>query len=230
MSMIPQQPAPGQGTGTSELLHELQSEVSHEAAPLLQFLLRHAVTIMVLLVLFVIALAGMGGYNWHAAKSLREGQDELARITLSTEGAARVSALEAFAERAPSSMRVAVLLELADAAMREKSYDRAASAYGAAAAADPEGATGLLATFSQGQALLAAGKAGEALEVLNGLLSRMDERASATVLPVRAAAALADGKPGLALQSYEALAARAQGPEKEYLESRVLALRAQLNK
>ena len=230
MSMIPQQPAPNQGAGSSDLLQELQSEVTHEAAPLLQFLLKHAVTIMVLLGLFALALGGMGAYTWHAGKSAAEAQDALARIMITTQGAARVDALEKFVEQAPDGLRVAALMELADAAMREKAYAKAAATYEKAAAADAEGAVGLLASFNHGQALLADGKAEAALSVLNALLPRLEENAARQVLPVQAAAALAAKKPELALKSFETLAAKAQGAEKEYLESRVLALREQLKK
>ena len=230
MSMIPQQPAPHQGAGSSDLLQELQSEVTHEAAPLLQFLLKHAVTIMVLLGLFLLVLVGMGAYKWYAGKSVIEGQDALARIMLTTQGAPRVTALEKYAREAPARLRVAVLLELADAAMQEKAYAKAAAAYEKAAAEDADGAAGLLASFNHGQALLADGKADAALSVLNALLPRLEANAARNVLPVQAAAALAANKPEQALKSFETLAASAQGAEKEYLESRVLALRAQLKK
>lgn len=230
MPMIPNQPVGPQGQGSSDLLHELQSEVTTETAPLLQFLMNHAAVIMAGLGLFALGLAALGSYNWYAGNRLQEGQDALARIAIAKQGQERLAALEAFAQQAPARMTVAVQLELAAAAIEVKDYAKASKAYATAAAVAPDSASGLLAAFNQAQSMLAAGKAAEALTVLDALLPRVGEGSETRVRLVQAEAALAAGKPDVALKSFETLAAKAQGAEKEYLESRVFALRAEAGK
>lgn len=230
MSMIPNQPTAPQGQGSSDLLQELQSEVTTETAPLLQFLMNHAAIIMAGLGVFALGLAGLGTYNWYAGNRLQEGQDTLARIAIAKQGQERLTALESFAQQAPARMTVAVQLELAAAAMEVKDYAKATKAYATAAAVAPSSASGLLATFNQAQSMLADGKAAEALTLLDALLPRVGEGSEARVRLVQAEAAIAAGKPDVALKSFEALAAKAQGAEKDYLESRVFALRAATGK
>ena len=116
------------------ILKEMQSEVSAEATPLLDFIIKHAALIAGALVLFVAVLAGTAGYNWYQTSAVQKAQTELTRVVMSTEGAERVKALEAFIAKAPPSIHTAALLALADAASTQDDFVTAAKAYGQVAA------------------------------------------------------------------------------------------------
>lgn len=225
MSIVPQGPSSGQPESQA-LLNELQSEVSVEAAPLLQFIIRHAGLIVLLLVLFVVALAGTAGYNWYSARAAQNAQLDLARVVMSTQGADRVAALEKFVGSAPSSIRMAAWLALSEAAMAEQNFDMAAKAFGQVAAADPAGAVGLLAALNEGQALMRAGKAVQALTILEKLESLIPEAQRQLVRITVAEAALLAGNPQRAKTAFEALAAASGGTEAEFYLYRARSLEA----
>ena len=47
------------------LMGEIQSEVAVEATPLLSFVLRNSRIIVTCIVLLVLVIAGVGGWQWH---------------------------------------------------------------------------------------------------------------------------------------------------------------------
>ena len=218
---IPQQRVPQAPQGNPVLLNELQSEVSHEAAPLLQFILKHAGIIVAGLVLFVLVLAGTAGYNWYNERARQDAQKELAQVLLANEGEKLVTALEGFIPKAPATIRNAALLNLASAAMEQKAYAKAATASGDLAAADPQGAVGLLAALNQGQALILADKAQEAVTVLEKLQSLMPEGQRNVVRESLAEAALRVGDTTKAKQIFELMANSTMGAEAEFFRYRV---------
>lgn len=206
------------------LLTELQSEVSTEAAPLLQFIIKNAALIVGALFLFVLILAGTAGYNWYTSRAAHQAQAELARVIISTQGADRITALEAFAAQAPVSIRTATLLALAEAALAQENYTLAAQAFGQVADADKTGAVGLLAGMNQGQTLLRADKAAQAVSVLESVESRTPESQRTLVRQILAEAALADNNFARARQAFDALAGASTGGEAEYYRHRARSL------
>ncbi len=212
-SMGGQRPSP-------QLLNELQSEISTEAAPLLQFILKHAVLIMACLGLFVIILAGVGGYNWYSEKTLLEGQAKLSSIVLSNQGEERMAALEKFLATATNELKGGTLLALAETSMELKAYDKAAEHFGALAAQDTEGAVGLLAALNQGQALFLAGKAKEAVPVLEAIVNKAPATQKIVIQQALAEAALQAGDVEKARQTFEAMANAGQGPESRFFRYR----------
>ncbi len=203
-----------------QLLEEIQSEVSTEAAPLLQFILKHAILIMACLGLFVVILAGIGGYNWYAERNLLEGQAKLSSIVLSNQGEERVKALESFLTTAPTELKGGTILALAEVSMELKNYDKAAEHYGALAALDSQGAVGLLAALNQGQALLLAGKAKQAVDVLESIVNKPSTVQRVVIQQALAEAALQAGDVEKARQTYEAMVAAGQGPEERFFRYR----------
>ncbi len=203
-----------------QLLDELQSEISNEAAPLLQFILKHAVLIMACLALFVVILAGVGGYNWYTERNLLEGQAKLSSIVLSKQGEERVTALEAFLNTASSELKGGTLLALAEVNMELKAYDKAATHFGALSALDSEGAVGLLSALNQGQALLLAGKPKEALSVLEAIVNKAPTIQRIAIQQSLAEAALQAGDVQKAQQTFEAMAAASNGPEARFFRYR----------
>ncbi len=165
----PQNPQSQQGP----LLNEIQTEVSKEAEPFLQFLTNNALKIMGILALFVLFVAGYGAYNWHQNNTLEEAQAQLSGIVLEKKGEERIAALEAFIQTAPAALHVTALLNMADSAMQDENYAQAATAYGNIVALEKDSAMGLLSALNQGQALISAGKAKEALPILEALANKV---------------------------------------------------------
>ena len=169
-------PQKNQGAPESPLLRDLQSEVSAESAPLLQFMLRHAGVIAGVVVLLLLVLGGTGVWRWYHSSRGEASRDDLARVALLESGAQQVASLQSLAEKAHGSVRFAVRMTLGQSALAQNQPDVAAQAYAAAAAEDPKGALGLAAGFNEAGALLKAGKAAEALALLQRLQSRRPPR------------------------------------------------------
>ena len=217
-------PQKNQGAADAPLLRDLQAEVSHESAPLLQFMLRHAGLIAGVLVLFLLVLVGTGIYNWHGDSRTEEARDALARATLQPRGADRVKALAQVAESAPSSTRFAAYMALAQSALDNGDYDTAAQAYGKAAKST-DGAFGLSAALGEAGTLLKAGKSAQALTLLQALQNALPGGASAPQLrQMLAEAAIAAGQKELAARTYLALARETDGVNSSYLRTRAAEL------
>jgi predicted negative regulator of RcsB-dependent stress response len=201
---------------TPGILDELQSEVSVEAAPLLRFIARNAAAIMVLLGLAAAAVVGIGAWQWHASSRDEEARTNFARLLLQQQGAARVRALEEFAATAPDSVRLAALMELGLAALAEKDAAKAAAAFARVAALDRDKALGAVATLSEAQTLMQAGKPAEALALLESLENTVPEYMRVQVRGLIALNARQAGKTDRAVKAYEDLLAGAQGNDADY--------------
>ncbi len=216
----PLQPQAGQA-----LLQELQSEVSTEAAPLLQFIVTHVKSIVTFFVLFLVVLVGFGAYNWYTTKTLQTAQDDLARIMLTSQGTERINKLEAFLVDAPKGMQSATLLAAADAATEAQDYVAAAKFFGTLAQAEPDKATGLLAALNEGQALLLAGKPTEALAVLDALQNKMPEQSRTLVSEAVVEAALLANDTEKAYLTLESLAENMGGSTADFFRYRAHAIK-----
>lgn len=217
---------PPLGPQESQVMTELQSEVSVEAAPLLQFILKHAALIMTALGLFALLLAGTASYRWYSARATTQAQTELARLTMISDAPQRFAALEQFVGKAPEQVRLAALLELANAALVIKNYDKAAEAFGMLAKSDANNPLGYVGAFNEAQTLLHSGKSEAALTVLEKLENEIPEDNRLLVRSLLAEAAIAAGKPERAISAYDALAAAATGPEADFFRFRAQTLKA----
>ena len=224
-SPMPQQ-LPPQNAG-SDILRDLQGEVSEESAPLLEFITRHGSLIATTVVLFLIVIGLSGLWNWYTAKQHKETLAELARIEMRTQGAERVKALREMAQKAPSDATLPAWLAVGQAALETSDFQGAAEAFATAAKSDAEGALGLAASLGQATSLLKADKAQEALTLLQALATQNSDLGQNPALrQLLAQAAVKAGNTDLAAKTYQALAKDTQGLDSAYFAARAEALQA----
>lgn len=218
-------PQKNQGEEASPLFRDLQAEVSSESAPLLQFMLRHAGLIAGVVILFLLVLAGTGIWRWYSGGKNEDARQELARISMTMQGQERLKALAALADKAPSDVRLSVLLAWARSALESGEAAAAAEVYAKAAKLDADGALGLAAALGEAGSLLKAGKNAEALTLLQGLEARLPaENRSVQLRQMLAEAAARAGQKDLAAKTYQALAQEVNGLDGEYFRVRAEAL------
>ena len=201
---------------SSALLNDLKSEVAVEAAPLLQLIVKYAGLIVLVLVMLIAALAGTAGYQWYKANAKEKAQAELQKVLQSATGEQRIGALEKFLPNAPDTVRTPALLALADAASRAGKFDKAAEAYGQVQEQDVDGAVGLMAGLNQSQLLMHAGKAADAVKVLEKLENTSSDSQRILVRQLLAEAALLAGDTTRAKQALVALQESTNGADKAY--------------
>lgn len=112
------------------LVDSLQQSVSKEAAPLLNFVLKHIKSIALGLFLLVSVIAGAGIYNYMHEQKILNAQQTLMDLSAGASTEAQLHELKAFAQSAPEQVRPAALLALAKAALRVHDYASAADAWG----------------------------------------------------------------------------------------------------
>lgn len=211
------------------LMGEIQSEVAVEATPLLRFVVEHSRAIVSLVVLLVLVIVGVGGWQWHQSRVLRDAQLELGRILVGTQGSPRIAALEAFLPAAPGALKTGVQLEIATTALGQDDFAKAAAAYGAIAAADPKGPMGLMAAVNQADVLQRMGQNAEALAVFDELAKTAPEILRSAVLEGQAVAAEQAGHFDRALAAYEAIAASVgDSGDGGYFQAKIAELKARM--
>ena len=203
------------------LMGEIQSEVAVEATPLLSFVLRNSRIIVTCIVLLVLVIAGVGGWQWHQTRVEREAHLELGRILVSTQGPERIAALETFLPAAPSAMKSGVQLEIATTALGLEQYGKAADAYAAVAAADPKGSIGMMAAINQADLLQRQGK--------YSLEKSAPESLRPAILEGQAMSAELAGKLDRALAAYESIATSlGDAANNGYFQAKIAELKARM--
>ncbi len=196
---------PGNPAAQPGLLGELRSEVATEAAPLLSFVLRNIRFVVGGVLALIVIIVGYGIWQWRVASVEDEARLELGRILTGRTGAARVSALEAFAAKAPESMRSGVWLAAASAAVSADRPAEAAAAYGRVYANDPDGVLGIVSGLNEADLFRRQGKVQEALALLENLEKVAPQAVRVVVRQDLAATAEQAGDHVRAVRAYEAL-------------------------
>lgn len=213
------------------MLGELQSEVAAEATPMLSFVLAHIRTIIGVIVLVVVVVCAVGLWHWQTARSEQSARLELGRMLTSLEGADRLAALEKFS--APSSMKIGMQLEMADAALEAKNPKKAAECYGAIHAADSTSVLGFMAALNQADILRQAGQPAEALKVLDSLLNTMPQDKqkymAQAIRESQAVAAEEAGQPAQALAAYEAITKESGAADLGFYQAKINELKTHLD-
>lgn len=152
------------------LLDSIQSEVSREASPMLEFLVKHAKKIFLALIALIAVILIAGVWSYVSGGKQRDAEEALGKILIMPETSAKLEALEGFAGTAASEYKKAALMALAQSASAQGKHEKAAEAWAQVAqGADP--ATRLVAGVAQASALSAQKKNAEALALLESLLA-----------------------------------------------------------
>lgn len=162
------------------LLQKVSSEVAPEISPLMLLLLNNAKRIAAVLVICVIAAAGYGIYNWHTNKQLVRAQNDLGRILVVEDSAARLAKLKEFQASAPARIKPAVALAIAKSAMLAGNFAEAEKAW-AELARDPKDPLYVTAVIGKAESLGSQDKAAEALTVLETMTLAPDSMAGVLV-------------------------------------------------
>ncbi len=174
----------------------------------------------------IVLAGGISAFKWQKQRAAAQASNELGTILTQKKGKERLDALSAFAASAPDSIKLNALFSLADTAMASKDWDVAAGAYARLeTTAGP--ALAIPAALGRAGALLEAGKAKEALDVLAALKGKASDPFQAVINMQIAVAAEAAGDATAALAAYEALQAKEAAPN-PYYEHQIARLKAQL--
>ncbi len=203
----------------AELLNSVESEVSKESAPLLEFLVRHARKIALAVVVLVVILAGYGGYRWWEARNHATGVKDLGRVLVAGASPEQLQKVMAFAEQGPSSTRTAAYFEAARIATELGDKTMASAAW--AKVAQAGGAMGFIAQINQAQLLAASGDPEGAARLYQSIKSESNPDVQKALLAYSAmawsqAADKSDTARAEAVKAYEKLIAMA-GPREKVL-------------
>ena len=188
------------------ILGQLQSEVSKEATPLLEFVVKNAKYLVGIVLVLIVAIAATGLWRWHEQSVIREAEQELGKILLNPSVGQRIPALEKLLGTAPASMHTGLQLEIAIAALEQEDLSRAAAAYEKVRESDPNSATGLMAGLNQADILMRSGKYAEALAVLDVIEKKAPETLRAMIAEAQAVNAEQSNQLQRALAIYETIA------------------------
>ena len=212
------------------LLDQMSSEVTAETSPLLQFLVKYARMIVIVLVACFAAAGGYGVYTWQAGKKVAEAQENLARVLIIRDDTARLAKLKEFAPTAPETMRRGVTLSIAHAAMQAKDYASAFTAWDELAR-DPKDDLYTTAMIGKAESLSLQDKSAEALAILEGMNVPADAEAYNLVNSLIVNIAEQAGNTAKAIEACEKLIAgmATRSPEEaEYWRQKASSLRLQV--
>lgn len=147
------------------VMSTLQDEVAPEASPILQFLIDHARLIALAVVVFIVAIFGYWLYARNEAARIAEEQIHFGKVIQGKAGAERVTALDAFIQTAPESLKPAAWFALAEAALEAENHEKVYEAWKNIAGIDP--AIRVTATVAMADALVKMGKTPDALTLLD---------------------------------------------------------------
>ncbi|MCT4534437.1 tetratricopeptide repeat protein [Halodesulfovibrio sp.] len=159
---------------SSLLVDSLQKNISQEAAPLLNFVLKHVKAIAFGLVLLTGTIAGFGIYNYVHEGNIAKAQETLTELTSAPLNEAQLAKLKKFAETSPVQVRPAALLALAKASLRAENYASAVDAWGTLQALNIESMRDI-AGLGKADAYARMGDYKKAQEVLTQMLSSASE-------------------------------------------------------
>lgn len=216
--MKPEQPNQQQ----AGFLSDLQSEISAESAPLLQFFIKNAGWIAGSVILLLIILCGMAVWNWHQTSKLDAAKNELASINLKMQGAEKQKALETLVANVPDSLKIYIYMELGQTARENGNTELAIQSYTKAAELGESSSMGFAAQLGKVALLMEKGDYADALATMRKISNASPGMAqSPQFLQILAEVALKAKDNVLARQTYETLAAQSSERQAEYYREKI---------
>jgi len=175
----------------------------------------------------VVLAGGYALYGTYQKSQAEKAENALATLVATTTGADQVKALAAMATTAPASVRDAVNLELAKAALDAGDFSQAATAW-AAVSGNAPASMRAVAGRGQAAALAKAGQADKAVTVLESLKTSVPAAFTMTVDRQLAITAEDAGQWQKALDAYQRMKADASLQNPGFIDARIAFLRAKL--
>ncbi len=193
----------------SALLHDLENEIKaetvSEAAPLLEFVLNNIKTIITVIVVAIIALGGWGFWSWQSENTNAEAHREFQQVASIQDPHQKLEALSTFAESAPQSLRVGVLIEEAATATQVGYYALAATKLQEAIAIEKDSPLGLSLYLALSDVYLTENKNDEALALMEEYITVVPENLYSAALQELALVAEIQGSSERAIEVYTEL-------------------------
>ncbi len=207
------------------ILRDIESEVTQETRPLLQFIVNNAKLIVGVVVGLLVALAVAGAWRWHTQSQQEALQGELGQIMHQRATPEQLDALEKLAKDAPARLKAPVYAVQAQSALAQQNYAKAAEAYGRVARSLADMPLGVLGSVNEAASLFGAGKFDEGLKILEPIAARLPKEASMQVRAMLGEAAAKAGRAELAASAFEEVASQSEGLMAEYYRSRAKEVR-----
>lgn len=212
------QPTAQVNPGVAAQLEQLKQTVPDVSHRLYEFLVENLRLIIVCALVVIVGVAAWEGVSHWRAKQLAKSADALGLILIDkADPTARAQALEEFLKDAPGKLKPTVQLELAEAAMLAKQYDKAITAWSALEASDSADMK-TIAGIGRAKCLLFSGKAKDAQTLLTELKGKAPEAYALAVTRQLAVAAEEAGDQKAAGEAYAELAAKGDESAKPYFE------------
>ena len=207
---------------------EMQAEVSPEAAPLWNFVLTHARKIAAGVVVVVLVILCVAGWQWYREEQVKgRPSNPRTRHFHSGSGAPRRRPRN-LPQGCAFAVRAAADLELAASAVQTGDWDKAASAYARVAEADGDTPLAFAARLNYAQVLMHKGDFAAARDEFKKLAASAPADAVPVIRQQEAEAAVAAGDKAGAVSAYEAAVAALPPTDKEsaaFFRSRIASLK-----
>ena len=211
-------------TAERETLENIESHVPNSMHPVLEAAFKYRKQIVIGVGAILVGTVLYTGFNAYTQRAMTQAQAKMGTILIEKTGQEKIDALEGLLASAPSSVKPAVLLELAQAAMTAGDYAKA-SDYWNRLAGDTDDDLKIVARMGKAKCLQMSGKPAEAVTVLQDLQGVVEEEYSIPVTRQLAVAAEAAGNTALALEAYKKLAEQPVS-DKPYIDFKVAQLEA----
>ncbi len=186
----------------AEIEKELKAETAAEAAPLLEFVLKHIRAIIALVVVLVIFIAIWGFWQWNNEEKLNEAEAQLIKISDMSNPEEKIKQLQDFKASAPEELQLSAELKIAQAAIEANNLALAEESLSLLTKEEKYSPLGLALHFSLTNTYARDNKAEKVLEVYEEMLANAPENVRTVVLEEAAFAAENLGNKEKALAFY----------------------------
>lgn len=211
-------------THQQAVLEEMEAHSPQSMHPILEAAFKYLKEIVIAVVAIICVTAAYAGYHAYSAKTEATAQANLGIILIQANGQERIDRLEGLLNMAPSSVKPAVQLELAQSAMTLGEYDKAAG-YWAALEGNTDNDMQIVARLGKSKCLLFAGKATDAIKELKDLAGIAPEAFTVPIYRQLALASEAAGDTAEALKAYQTLGEK-QTSDKPFIDYKISQLEA----